>query len=51
MIMVIAASDTDPAILEKECDDLGLDWKEVMFNRTQYALEEWDALGFLKSLR
>jgi len=50
-IMVVAASDTDPAILEKECDDLGLDWKEVMFNRTQYALDEWNALGFLKGLR
>tara|TARA_R110002073_G_scaffold7456_2_gene42369 strand:- start:994 stop:2088 length:1095 start_codon:yes stop_codon:yes gene_type:complete len=50
MIMVIAAADTDPAILEKECDDLGMDWKEVMFNRTQYALEEWDALGFLQNL-
>ncbi|MFT7091967.1 MAG: hypothetical protein ACJAYW_001934 [Candidatus Azotimanducaceae bacterium] len=50
MIMCIAAADSDPAIFEKECGALGLDWKEVTFNRTQYVMEEWDVLGFLKSL-
>ena len=50
MIMCVAAADTDPAIFEKECGALGLDWKEVTFNRTQYAMEEWDVLGFLKSV-
>jgi len=50
LIMSIAAADTDPALFEKECGELGLDWKEVTFNRTQYAMEEWDVLGFLKSL-
>ncbi|MFT7244493.1 MAG: hypothetical protein ACI82A_001850 [Candidatus Azotimanducaceae bacterium] len=38
------------AIFEKECGELGLDWKEVTFNRTQYAMDEWDVLGSLKSL-
>lgn len=50
MIMVIAAAGTDPAIFQNECDALGVDWRDVTFDRTQYALEAWDALGFLKSL-
>jgi len=50
MIMVIAAADTDVHLLEKECEALGVDWRDVMYNRTQHALEEWNALEFAKSL-
>ncbi|MFT5099274.1 MAG: hypothetical protein ACJAX5_002772 [Patiriisocius sp.] len=28
-IMSVAAADTDPAIFERECGELGFDWKEV----------------------
>jgi len=35
MIMSVAAADTDPVIFKKECGDLGLDWREVTFSRTQ----------------
>jgi len=50
MIMVIAAADTDVQLLEKECEILGVDWRDVMFNRTQSALEDWNALDFVQSL-
>ncbi|MFP6809329.1 MAG: oxidoreductase family protein [Pseudomonadales bacterium] len=50
MIMCVASADTDIALIQKECEDLGLDWKDVSFNRTQSALEEWGALDFLKAL-
>ena len=51
MIMAIAAADTDPAIFEKECGTLGLDWRDVMFNRNQTAMQDWDVLGFLRRLK
>jgi hypothetical protein len=50
MIMVIAAADTDPAIFERECAALGVDWREVCFNRTQRAMDEWDVLSFVRSI-
>ena len=50
MIMCIASVSTDIAIFEKECGDLGVDWRDALFFRTQYALEEWDALAFAKSI-
>lgn len=50
MIMVIAAADTDIELMEKECTALGVDWRDAMFNRTQHALEDWDALEFAQSL-
>ena len=50
MIMCIAAADTDPQILEKECVDLGLDWRDVMFDRTQRAMEEHDVMALLHSI-
>lgn len=50
MIMAIASADTDPEIFRLECEALGLDWKDVVFNRTQKAMEEWDVLSLLRSL-
>lgn len=50
MIMAIAAADTDPMLFEKECAALGVDWRDVMFDRTQRALVEQDAIGFLRAL-
>ena len=50
MIMSIAAADTDPTLFEKECDALGLDWRDVMFDRTQRAMAEQDVMSFLKSI-
>ena len=50
MIMCIASVSTDIAIFEKECGDLGVDWRDALFFRTQHALEEWDALAFAKSI-
>ena len=50
MIMCIAAADTDPKLFEKECGDLGVDWRDVMFDRTQRALIEHDTIDFIKAL-
>ena len=50
MIMVIAAADTDPKIFEKECGALGVDWRDVTFDRTQRALADWQALDFIRSI-
>lgn len=50
MIMAIAAADTDPKIFETECGALGVDWRDVMFDRTQHAMEDWDVLSFLRTL-
>ncbi len=50
MIMTIASADTDPEILRLECEALGLDWREVLFDRTQLAFSEWQALDLLQQL-
>jgi hypothetical protein len=50
MIMVIAAADTDPALFENECAALGVDWRDVTFDRTQRALADWGALEFIRSV-
>lgn len=50
MIMAIAAADTDPKIFEKECGALGVDWRDVTFDRTQRAMEDWDVLSFVRAL-
>lgn len=50
MIMTISAADTDPKLFEIECGALGVDWRDVTFDRTQRAMAEQDVLGFLKSL-
>ena len=49
-IMCVATVDTDISIFEKECGELGLDWKEPLLYRTQAAMEEWDALALVKSM-
>ena len=50
MIMSIATKDTDISILARECDELGLDWRDVTFERTARAIDDWDALDLIKSL-
>ncbi len=50
MIMAIASADTDPQLLATECGDLGLDWRDVMFDRTQRAMKERDVLSFLRGI-
>ncbi|MGB1341324.1 MAG: phosphotransferase [Pseudomonadales bacterium] len=50
MINVIAIGSTDVSIVARECESLGVDWKEVLFYRLQRALEEWDVLGLVESL-
>ena len=50
LIMSIASADTDPEILRVECEALGVDWKDVMFHRTQRAMAEWDVVGLLKQI-
>lgn len=51
MINVIAIGSTDVSIVARECESLGVDWKEVLFYRLQRALEEWDVLGLVESLK
>lgn len=50
MIMSIAAADTDPELFQKECETLGLDWRDIMFDRNQRAMAERDVMSFLKGL-
>jgi hypothetical protein len=50
MIMSIASADTDPELFRIECEALGVDWREVMFNRTQKALDDWDVLSLIEQL-
>ena len=49
-VMTVASADTDVSILEKECSDLGVDWKDVMFCRLQRAMEDWNTDELIKSL-
>ncbi len=50
MIMAIASADTDYRLFEAECDALNMDWRDVMFDRTNRALKQWDALEFIRSV-
>jgi len=50
MIMSIAHNDTDVRLLQEECDSLGVDWRDAMLLRTQRAIDDWDVIGFIKSL-
>ena len=50
MVMCVAHGDTDVNIFKAECDDLDLDWQDVMLLRTQRALEDWQVSELLESL-
>ncbi|MCB1692435.1 MAG: phosphotransferase [Pseudomonadales bacterium] len=49
-IMAIALVDTDIGLIEKECAGLGLDWKDVMIQRGEAAVRDWDVLDFVNSI-
>lgn len=50
VIMGVAHADTDVTLFEKECGDLGVDWRDATLMRTQNAMEEWGVVDFLKQL-
>lgn len=50
LINFIAVSETDKALLDRECAECGLDWKEVWLMRGERMMRELDVPGFLRSL-
>jgi hypothetical protein len=50
MINSIGATTTDTAILARECDALGLDWKDVWFTRHNRMMIDLDVEGFVRSI-
>jgi len=50
MIMMVALIDTDISLVEKECDALGVDWKQVLILRGETALRDLEVVDFVKSL-
>ena len=50
MIMAIAIVGTDPALIQAECEHLGVDWKEVFILRGDRMLQDVGALDFLKAI-
>ena len=50
LINFIAVNQTDAALLERECAESGLDWKEVWLMRGERMMEEKDVAGFIQSL-
>lgn len=50
MIMAIAVADTDVTLVEQECTDLGLDWRDVMLLRGEAAVGDWNVVKFLSDL-
>lgn len=50
MINFIAVNQTDEKLLEQECGECGLDWKEVWLLRGERMIEELDVAGFIRSL-
>jgi hypothetical protein len=50
MIMAIAVADTDIALVARECDELGLDWRDVILLRGEAAVGDWDVVKFLSDL-
>jgi hypothetical protein len=49
-INTIAQVSSDTAIIEKECDRLGFDWKEMMFTDQNQMLIDLDAEAFIRSI-
>jgi hypothetical protein len=50
MINFVALDQTDVAVLQRECDDFGLDWREVWFLRGERMVRELDVPRFLQAL-
>ncbi len=50
MINIIAIGSTDEQLIKAECEALGVNWKDVMFNRGQNALADWQVLAFIEGL-
>ncbi len=50
MIMAVALLDTDPAIIEKECADLGIDFRDVLLLRAEAALRDWNVVETLEKI-
>ncbi|MEX0942630.1 MAG: oxidoreductase family protein [Pseudomonadales bacterium] len=50
MIMAIAVADTDIALVARECDELGLEWQDVILLRGEAAVGDWDVEKFLSDL-
>ena len=38
------------ALFVAECEELGVDWQDVMLMRTQRALDDWQVLDLINSL-
>lgn len=46
----IALDQTDVSVLQRECDDFGIDWREVWLLRGERMVRELDVPGFLRAL-
>lgn len=50
LIMMVATGDTDIAIFERECQALGMDYRDILMLRGEAAVQDWDLLGWLKDI-
>lgn len=50
IINFIAVNQTDPEFMAKECDEYGLDWKDVWLLRGEAMLRELEVADFLRAL-
>lgn len=46
----IGVTQNDVALVKRECEQLGLDWKDVWLFRGERMIEELDVVGFFRSL-
>lgn len=51
LINFIAIAQTDETLLEQECREHGLDWKEVWLMRGEAMMQEQDVPGFLRGIQ
>jgi hypothetical protein len=50
LINFVALDQTDVAVLQRECEDFGLDWREIWLLRAERMICELDVPGFLRAL-
>lgn len=50
LINFVAVDQTDISVLQRECDDFGLDWREVWLLRGERMIRELNVPGFLRAL-
>lgn len=50
MIMLVALADTDPTIVEAECRELGLDWKDIFLRRGDAHLRDHAVLDTIRTI-